>query len=323
MPLRPAGQDPARAAGEASSSRVGDTHSETVDIRVLAATNRDLEDEIKAGRFREDLYYRLNVVHLHLPPLRDRGDDIVVLARYMVGRYAPEYGGKVRGPHAQRHRRHQAPPLAGQHPRAREPHQEGGRAGRQGAARPRGSRPHARRAAGRSCRSPTPRRSSSASTSTRSSRSTTATAPRPRAIWASTRAPSSATSRRAKGARCSTTGPTPAAAREASERRARPERPCKFTAPLTAMSEPRRQAGGATARGRPFGGPLGRWHAPCCLPDCSSSLCSLQLHPCQPASSRSRRTFRTRRAHPTRSSTPILSDFMPQEGSLNFGRRSH
>jgi transcriptional regulator with PAS, ATPase and Fis domain len=77
--------------------RVGDTSAEPVDIRVLAATNRELEAEIKAGRFREDLYYRLNVVHLHLPPLRDRGDDIVVLARYMVGRYSPEYGGKVRG----------------------------------------------------------------------------------------------------------------------------------------------------------------------------------------------------------------------------------
>ena len=58
---------------------------------------RELDAEIKAGRFREDLYYRLNVVNLHLPPLRDRGDDIVVLARYMVGRYAPEYGGLVRG----------------------------------------------------------------------------------------------------------------------------------------------------------------------------------------------------------------------------------
>jgi DNA-binding NtrC family response regulator len=54
-------------------------------------------DEIRTGGFREDLYYRLNVVHLHLPPLRDRGDDIVVLARYMLSRYAPEYGNKVRG----------------------------------------------------------------------------------------------------------------------------------------------------------------------------------------------------------------------------------
>jgi len=83
-----------RALQERVVLRVGDTTSETVDIRIIAATNRDLEVEIKGGRFREDLYYRLNVVHLHLPPLRDRGDDIVVLARYMVGRYAPEYGGK-------------------------------------------------------------------------------------------------------------------------------------------------------------------------------------------------------------------------------------
>ncbi len=86
-----------RALQERVVVRVGDTNAEAIDIRVLAATNRDLEVEIRAGRFREDLYYRLNVVHLHLPPLRDRGDDIVVLARYMVGRYAPEYGGKVRG----------------------------------------------------------------------------------------------------------------------------------------------------------------------------------------------------------------------------------
>jgi transcriptional regulator with GAF, ATPase, and Fis domain len=77
--------------------RVGDTNADPIDIRVVAATNRELEVEIKHGRFREDLYYRLNVVHLHLPPLRERGDDIVVLARYMLSRYAPEYGNKVRG----------------------------------------------------------------------------------------------------------------------------------------------------------------------------------------------------------------------------------
>jgi transcriptional regulator with GAF, ATPase, and Fis domain len=86
-----------RALQERVVVKVGDTNTESIDIRIVAATNRDLEAEIKAGRFREDLYYRLNVVHLHLPPLRDRGDDIVVLARYMVGRYAPEYGGKVKG----------------------------------------------------------------------------------------------------------------------------------------------------------------------------------------------------------------------------------
>src|SRR5215471_11202538 len=86
-----------RALQERVVVRVGDTTTESVDIRIVAATNRELEVEIKAGRFREDLYYRINAVHLHLPPLRDRGDDIVVLARYMVSRYAPEYGGKVRG----------------------------------------------------------------------------------------------------------------------------------------------------------------------------------------------------------------------------------
>src|SRR6185369_13587717 len=86
-----------RALQERVVIRVGDNHPESVDIRIIAATNRDLEAEIEGARFREDLYYRLNVVHLHLPPLRERGDDIVVLARYMVSRYAPEYGGKVRG----------------------------------------------------------------------------------------------------------------------------------------------------------------------------------------------------------------------------------
>jgi transcriptional regulator with GAF, ATPase, and Fis domain len=86
-----------RALQERVVVKVGDSNAESIDIRVIAATNRDLEAEIKAGRFREDLYYRLNVVHLHLPALRDRGDDIVVLARYMVSRYAPEYGGRVKG----------------------------------------------------------------------------------------------------------------------------------------------------------------------------------------------------------------------------------
>jgi len=86
-----------RALQERVVVRVGDTRQETVDIRVIAATHRTLEDEIKAGRFREDLYYRLNVVQLHLPALRERGEDIVTLARYMLSRYAPEYGSKVKG----------------------------------------------------------------------------------------------------------------------------------------------------------------------------------------------------------------------------------
>ena len=86
-----------RAIQEKVVIRVGDTRPETVDIRILAATNRDLEKEIGAGRFREDLYYRLNVVNLHLPPLRARGDDIVVVARYLLSRYTREFDARVKG----------------------------------------------------------------------------------------------------------------------------------------------------------------------------------------------------------------------------------
>jgi transcriptional regulator with GAF, ATPase, and Fis domain len=86
-----------RALQERVVVRVGETRPEAVDIRVLAATNRNLETEIKANRFREDLYYRLNVVNLHLPPLRDRGDDVLVIAKYLLHRYAQEFGGTVKG----------------------------------------------------------------------------------------------------------------------------------------------------------------------------------------------------------------------------------
>ena len=77
--------------------RVGDTRSESVDIRILTATNRDLEKEIAGGRFREDLYYRLNVVNLQLPPLRARGEDVIVIARYLLSRYTREFDAKVKG----------------------------------------------------------------------------------------------------------------------------------------------------------------------------------------------------------------------------------
>ena len=86
-----------RAIQEKVVYRVGDTRPETVDIRILAATNRELEKEIAAGRFREDLYYRLNVVNVELPPLRARGDDVLVIARYLLSRYSREYESKVKG----------------------------------------------------------------------------------------------------------------------------------------------------------------------------------------------------------------------------------
>ena len=86
-----------RALQERVVVKVGDTRPEAVDIRVLAATNKELEVEIRDGRFREDLYYRLNVVNIHLPPLRDREGDIQVIAKYFLAKFAEEYGIKVRG----------------------------------------------------------------------------------------------------------------------------------------------------------------------------------------------------------------------------------
>ena len=86
-----------RALQERVIYRVGDSKPEKVDIRVVAATNRVLEEEIRAGRFREDLYYRLNVVNLWLPPLRDRGDDVLIIAKALLSKYADELESKVQG----------------------------------------------------------------------------------------------------------------------------------------------------------------------------------------------------------------------------------
>ena len=77
-----------RVLQEQEFERVGDTKTIRVDCRIVAATNRDLLDEIEAGRFREDLYYRLNVVTIYLPPLRERTGDIQDLADFFVGLYA-------------------------------------------------------------------------------------------------------------------------------------------------------------------------------------------------------------------------------------------
>jgi len=81
-----------RVLQEKVVTRVGDTKSESVDIRVVAATNKTLEREVKEGRFREDLFYRLNVVTLTLPPLRDRDDDVLMIAQYLLHKYAQEFG---------------------------------------------------------------------------------------------------------------------------------------------------------------------------------------------------------------------------------------
>jgi transcriptional regulator with GAF, ATPase, and Fis domain len=86
-----------RALQERVVFRVGDSKPEKVDIRVVAATNRVLEEEIRGGRFREDLYYRLNVVNLYLPPLRERGDDVLIIAKALLSKYADELHSSVQG----------------------------------------------------------------------------------------------------------------------------------------------------------------------------------------------------------------------------------
>ena len=81
-----------RALETGEIQRVGSRITQTVDVRIIAATNRRLIEEVAAGRFREDLYYRLNVVHVPIPPLRDRISDIPPLARHLLARIAEQPG---------------------------------------------------------------------------------------------------------------------------------------------------------------------------------------------------------------------------------------
>ncbi len=77
--------------------RVGGTDEIAADIRIITATNRDLAQMVSENKFREDLYYRINVIPLHLPPLRERGEDIPILAEHFVTRFAAELGKPVQG----------------------------------------------------------------------------------------------------------------------------------------------------------------------------------------------------------------------------------
>jgi len=77
--------------------RVGESGTRTVNVRIVSATNRDLAGEVRAGRFREDLFYRLNVVGIRVPPLRERGNDILLLAEEAVRRFSKQHGKKVAG----------------------------------------------------------------------------------------------------------------------------------------------------------------------------------------------------------------------------------
>src|SRR4030095_926090 len=74
-----------------SFKRVGGAQDISVDIRIVTATNKDLQAEVRGGRFRSDLFFRLKVVSIHLPPLRDRGDDILVLARHFLHEFSRKF----------------------------------------------------------------------------------------------------------------------------------------------------------------------------------------------------------------------------------------
>lgn len=85
-----------RVIQEREIQRLGSNQSIPINVRLITATNRDLEQEVRAGSFREDLYYRLRVVHIHLPPLRERPEDIPLLAEHFMKKYAEENGRPLR-----------------------------------------------------------------------------------------------------------------------------------------------------------------------------------------------------------------------------------
>jgi DNA-binding NtrC family response regulator len=88
-----------RVLQEGEIRPLGAARSEKVDVRIVAATNRNLEASLESGAFREDLYYRLNVIHMHLPALRDRGEDILPLAEHFLARAAGKAGKEIRAFH--------------------------------------------------------------------------------------------------------------------------------------------------------------------------------------------------------------------------------
>ena len=119
-----------RVLQEREIERVGGGQAIKLDVRIIAATNADVPAAVAAGTFREDLYYRLNVVHLTVPPLRERVDDVEALVAHFIRRYNHEFGKRIQGltPEAAAALRHL--PVARQRARAAERHRALGRAGR-------------------------------------------------------------------------------------------------------------------------------------------------------------------------------------------------
>ena len=109
-----------RALQESEFERVGGIKTIRVDVRLVAATNRDLKREIAAGAFREDLFYRLNVVPIRLPALRERATDIPLLVEHFIDKFNERLKKSVTGRRSGRRSAPRRLPVAGQHPRARE-----------------------------------------------------------------------------------------------------------------------------------------------------------------------------------------------------------
>src|SRR5437879_7207054 len=85
-----------RTLQEQTFERVGGSETVTTDVRIISATHRDLKERSADGRFRDDLYYRLGVFTIHLPPLRERGDDLPMLVQHYLRRISRELGREVR-----------------------------------------------------------------------------------------------------------------------------------------------------------------------------------------------------------------------------------
>ena len=140
-----------RVLQERRFRRVGGLEEMQADIRVIAATNQDLTRLVAEGRFREDLFYRINVIPIALPPLRERREDIPLLAEHFLAKYSEQMGKDDRRHLARGDGAAVAARLARQHPRARERH--GTRRGARSDARDPARQPAARASAGDGSRS--------------------------------------------------------------------------------------------------------------------------------------------------------------------------